>query len=75
VARAPDPEVVVGPRDLQALEEHVRHFLVVVLTRVDEHLLMMLPDLAADGRRLDELRPRPDDARDLHGAQEQAVAI
>src|SRR5207249_10707282 len=66
MARAPDSEVVIGRWDLEDLEEHTRHVFVVVLTRVNQDFLVMLSDLAADGRGLNELRPRTDDARDFH---------
>src|SRR5256885_10912410 len=70
VARTPDGQVVVRPRNVEDLEEHVGHVLVVVLSRVDEDLLMMLTDLAAHRRGLDELGSCADDARDFHGASD-----
>src|SRR5438445_596657 len=67
VTRAADAQVVIRPRHVEDLEEHIGHVLVVVLPGVDEDLLVVLADLAADRGRFDELRAGPDDARDLHG--------
>ena len=67
-----DSEVVVRPRHVQDVEEHVGHVLVVVLPGVDQNFLMMLSDLPAHRRGLDELRACADDARDLHGPRERA---
>ena len=62
-----DSEVVVRPRHVQDVEEHVGHVLVVMLPGVDQNFLMMLSDLPAHRRGFDELRACADDARDLHG--------
>src|SRR5439155_2034049 len=67
-----DSEVVVRPRHVQDVEEDVGHVLVVVLPGVDQNFLMMLSDLPAHRRGLDELRACADDARDLHGPRERA---
>ena len=68
LSRAPDAEVVIGPRHVEDFEEHVGHVLVVVLAGVNQNLLMVLADLSAHRRGFDELRACADDARDLHGA-------
>jgi len=70
VAPAPDSEVVVRPGDVQDFEEHIRHVLVVMLPRVDQDLFVVLPNLAAHRRGLDELRSCADDARNFQGAQD-----
>ena len=57
----PDAQVHVRRRDLEAVEEDAGHLVVVVLPGVHEDFLVPLPQLAADGSRLDELRPRADD--------------
>ena len=49
-------------------EEHRRQLVVVVLAGVDEQLLVALAQRARHRRRLDELRPVPDDGDDLHPA-------
>ena len=75
MTRASDSEVVVRPRHVEDLEEHVGHVLVVVLPGVDQNFLMMLSDLPAHRRGLDELRACADDARDFHGPQQRAHRI
>jgi len=37
-----------------------------MLAGVDQYFLMLRAERAADGGRLDELRPRADDGNDLH---------
>ena len=69
-----DPQVVIWFRDVQDLEEDVAHRIVVVLTRVDEDLLVVATDLAAHGGGLHELGPRPDDARNPHPVRDTAPA-
>ena len=66
VTAGADPEVEVGCRDAELLEEDVGHTVVVVLTRVDEDLIVPLAQGAAYRRRLDELRPGSDDREDSH---------
>ncbi|KAF5047213.1 hypothetical protein DSECCO2_462840 [anaerobic digester metagenome] len=66
MAPGADPEVMIGDRDLQLLEEDVRHPRVVVLARVDQHLVVPLPEPAREWCALDELRSRPDDRDHLH---------
>ena len=70
VAPAPHAQVVIRPGDVEGIEEHVGHVLVVMLARVDQDLLMVLTDLAAHRRGLDELGSRADDARDFHAASD-----
>jgi hypothetical protein len=70
---AADPEIVVRLGDIQDVEEDPGHVLVVVLARVDEDLLMVLPNLAAHGGCFDELRACPNDARDLHMSLEETA--
>jgi hypothetical protein len=48
---------VVGPRQLQFVEEHARELVVVVLAGVDEDLARALAKPVGDRRRLHELRP------------------
>ncbi len=72
-ARA-DAEVMVGARQLQLVEEHGGHLLVVVLAGVDEHVDVPSAQLATHRTGLDELRPRADNRDDLHGwASAEAV--
>ena len=61
-----DVEVVVRLRDVEDLEEHLAHRLVVVLARVDEDLLVVAAHLPAHRGGLHELGPCTDDARDPH---------
>ena len=65
-AAAADAERVVRPRQAQLGEERAGHRLVVVLAGVDEHLFVSGAEGRLQRRRLDQLRPRPDDARDAH---------
>src|SRR5205823_14902499 len=56
-----DAELHIGPRELEILEESLRHVVVVVLARVHEDLLEdpgPLAHLGEDRRRLHEIRPR-----------------
>ena len=63
-------EVVVGVRDAQLVEEHLRHVVVVVLSRVDDDLLdavrVVFSDGAAQCGCLDDLGPCPDDGDEFH---------
>ena len=59
---------------LEDLKEHLAHRLVVVLSCVDQDLLVVAAHLAAHGRRLHELGPRADDARDSHPVRDTAPA-
>jgi hypothetical protein len=52
---------VLGAREPELVEEDLGELLVVVLARVDEHLARSLAQPVGDRRRLDELRPVPDD--------------
>jgi hypothetical protein len=70
-----DVEVVVRLRDVEDLEEHVAHRLVVVLARVDQDLLVVAADLPAHGGRLHELGPRADDARDAHRRERHGASL
>ena len=58
--------MVLGRREPQLVEEDLRELLVVVLARVDEHLLRPFAQPVGDRRRLDELRPVPDDGENPH---------
>ena len=60
-----DPEVDVGPRDLELGEEPPGHAVVVVLARVNEPRpeLRMVPHLGQQGRGLHEVRARADHER------------
>ena len=53
--------MVLGPRQAELGEEDLGELLVVVLAGVDEHLLRLFAQPVGDRRRLDELRPVPDD--------------
>ena len=59
---------MIGRRDLEFIEEHVRHVRVIMLAGVDEHLgdagLFTQPE--RHDRRLDELRSGADDGDDFH---------
>jgi hypothetical protein len=48
-------------------EEHARHRIVPVLSRVDERLVVARAKLGLEGGGLDELWSRPDDGGDSHG--------
>ena len=61
VGAAAELQVVLGPRQAELGEEDLRELLVVVLAGVDQHLLRLLAQPVGDRRRLDELRPVPDD--------------
>src|SRR3954447_15515545 len=62
-----DVQQVVGLPDPEVAEEHLRHRLVVVLTRVHEHLLDATTlERCHDGCRLHQVRPRADDGEDPH---------
>src|SRR5581483_5006751 len=61
-------ELAIGPGDAQLAEEDGGQLVVVVLSGVDEHLLVLLAQQARDRRGLDELRPVPDDRDDPHYA-------
>ena len=74
VTAASNSEVVVRPRHVEDLEEHVGHVLVVMLPGVDQDLLVVLANLPAHRRGLDELRACADDARDFHGRQSGRTA-
>ncbi len=61
VGAAAELEVVLGPRQAELGEEDLGELLVVVLAGVDQHLLRFLAQPVGHRRRLDELRPVPDD--------------
>jgi len=50
-------QLAVGRRDCQLLEEDARHVVVVVLARVDDCLVVPLPEQPRHRRRLHELGP------------------
>ena len=63
-----DAERVVGLADAELLEEDLGHLAVVVLARVDEHVLELVAppaELRGDRRDLHHVRPRPDDGQDF----------
>ncbi len=60
-------EEVVRLPERELVDEHLRHLVVVVLARMDEHVLEIVrpaAQLAYDRRRLHEVRPRADDRQD-----------
>ena len=57
---------MVGRPQPELAEEGSRHRIVVVLTRVDELGVEPRAQGGLQGRRLDELGSRPDDAEDAH---------
>ena len=60
-------EMMVGLRDPELLEEVSRHARVVVLTRVDDHVLHVpLHERPVDGCELHEVRAGADDGQDAH---------
>ena len=64
-------KVVVGTRDLQLVEEDLRHVVVIVLPCVDDDFLylvgVMFPDGATQRSGLDDLGSGPDDGDKFHG--------
>src|SRR6188508_1092770 len=66
VRAAADLQVDVRAGHLEVAEEGRAHGVVVVLAGVDEDLLVVAAEDAADRRGLDELRPRADDGEDPH---------
>ena len=75
MAPGTDVELVVRIGDVKGVEEHVRHIRVVVLAGMDQDFHVVRADLATHGSGLDELRPRPDDARDLHITAEETFGL
>ena len=73
VRAGPDAQVDVGRRDLEPVEEDAGHLVVVVLPGVHQDFLVALAELAAQGGRLDELRPRAHDGDELHGRPSRAA--
>ena len=61
VGAAAEVEQVLGPRKVELVEEDLREDRVVVLARVDEHLVGGLAQPVGDRGGLHELRPVPDD--------------
>src|SRR4029450_10164871 len=62
----PDAQIDVGRWDLEPVEKDAGHLVVVMLPGVHQDFLVALSELAAQRRRLDELRPRAHDRDDLH---------
>ena len=64
-------QIIIGTWDLELVEKHLRHVVVVVLPRVDDDFLylvfVMVPDGAAQCSGLDDLGTRPDDGDEFHG--------
>jgi hypothetical protein len=70
----PHPEIVVGRRDPQLLEERVRHARIVVLAGVDDHVLdSALHELAVDGSELHEVRAGAHHGENPHRVSGEAV--
>ena len=63
---AAELEPVLGPRQVELVEEHARERVVVVLAGVHEHLVGVPAEAVRHGRRLHELRPVADDCEYTH---------
>ena len=64
---------MLGARQAQLVEEDLRELVVVVLARVDQHLVGDLAQRSGDRRGLDELRPVADHGEDaLRSARRSA---
>ena len=61
IAPAARVQAIVGPRQPELVEEDPRQRVVVMLTRMDEHLGRHRAQALRDRRRFDELRPVADD--------------
>ena len=61
VGAAAEVEQVLGPRQVELVEEDLGELRVVVLARVDEHLVGRLAQAERDRGGLDELRAVADD--------------
>ena len=59
-------QVVIRSWNCQFTEEDLAHGVIVVLTRVHQHLSGYLAQLTGYGSTLDKLRARPDNRDDLH---------
>ena len=59
-------QLAVGRRDAQLVEEDPGQLVVVVLARVDQHLLVFAAQRQRHGGGLHELRPVPDDGGNSH---------
>src|SRR5205823_2012256 len=71
-----DAQLAVGIGDPELLEEHARQLVVVVLSGVDDVLLVAaLAQAARDSGRLDELRAVADDGYDAHRSERLVVII
>src|SRR5207247_8795039 len=68
------PELVVGPRHPQLLDEHRGQLVVVVLASVHQDLFVTGAQQPRHGGRLDELRPVADDGDDPHPGRYPASA-
>ena len=69
-ARA-DAELPVGAGQVELPEEHRGQLVVVVLAAVHQQFRVALAQAPRDRRRLDELRPVPDQCDDLHDGAEK----
>ena len=56
-----------GRRDFESVEEYAGHFVVIMLPRMHQDLLVPSTQFLAYGSSLDELRPRPYNGDELHG--------
>src|SRR5437867_554620 len=62
-----DTQVHIGRRHLESVKEYAGHFVVIMLTRMHQDLLVPLAQFQAYRSSLDELGPRPHDGYKLHG--------
>ena len=56
-----------GRRDFESVEEYAGHFVVIMLPRMHQDLLVPLAQFPAYGSSLDELRPSAYNGYELHG--------
>jgi hypothetical protein len=73
-----DGQVHIGRRDVELLEEHIRHIDVIVLAGVDEglgHICVVFQGVQ-DGDDLHEVGARSDDVKYVHGfSNDQAINV
>ena len=60
-------EEVVWLPEREVVEEDLVQLIVVVLTRVDDHVLDVAVEGGHDARQADDLRTGSDDGQDFHG--------
>ena len=66
VGSGPDPEIMIRIGNFELVKEDLGEVLIVMLTCVNDDLLMFLPDLPGEREELDELRAGSDDGCDFH---------